>query len=719
MAKLARLPGFDRTAAAAPTEGRAPRLRTRYYAFLSYSHKDRELADWLHRELEKFRVPSALAGKLTANGVVPRRLTPIFRDQHDLSAGDDLAVEIEAALAASQFLLVLCSPTAAKSHWTNLEIESFKRTRPEGCVLAAVVAGEPFASDIPGREDEECFPPALRYKYDRRGHRTPKRAEPLAADFRDGGEGRRLAFLKLVAGMLGVGLDELVQREQTRRHRQLAYVAAASLAGMAVTSTLAATAIHARDAAREQRRQAEGLVEFMLGDLKDKLEPIGRLDALDGVGSRVLAYYSKQDMSELSDAGLTQRSKALSLMAEVANLRGDTDGALRLYSEAMAGTGEAVQRNPNDPERLFVHAQNVFYVGEIKGLEGDNRAAEAAFREYKRLAERMIALAPDNMKYRMELQYATANLGIVLYHQRRFADAEVPLDQALRTIEGLAAADPSNTDYQLNLPEALGWLADANMSQGKLKAATVLRERQAAMLKTLLSRTGDQSYYGLRLAKAGQALGELYAMQGQLPAAADRSRMAIDAVKRLLATEPQNTRSLEFSFKAHLTLADILFRQGDRSAAAAEANSACATISSLLGRGKPSPAWRAGLRDCWLMRARLALAAHSNDEALGDVQRAVAAARSVKSSDPGDDGFSLANAYRLLGDVQQSIGNAGAAEEAWQSAFTALPNGIVERPHELEEEAIILDRLGRVAESRQIVARLQRIGYQPVGARSS
>jgi hypothetical protein len=226
--------------------GEAPRLRTRYYAFLSYSHKDKELADWLHRELEKFRVPSALAGKLTANGVVPRRLSPIFRDQHDLSAGGDLTVEIEAALAASQFLIVLCSPTAAKSHWTNLEIESFKRTRPEGCVLAAVVAGEPFASDIRGREDEECFPPALRYKYDRRGHRTAKRADPLAADFRDGGESNRTALLKLIAGMLGVGLDELVQRDTVRRQRRLAYVAAASLAGMAVTSGLASSAARRR-----------------------------------------------------------------------------------------------------------------------------------------------------------------------------------------------------------------------------------------------------------------------------------------------------------------------------------------------------------------------------------------------------------------------------------------------------------------------------------------
>src|SRR5436309_1991681 len=77
-----------------------PRLHTRYYAFLSYSHKDQALADWLHHELEKFRVPSALAGKLTVNGVVPRRLVPVFRDQQDLSAGGDLSVEIKAALAA-------------------------------------------------------------------------------------------------------------------------------------------------------------------------------------------------------------------------------------------------------------------------------------------------------------------------------------------------------------------------------------------------------------------------------------------------------------------------------------------------------------------------------------------------------------------------------------------------------------------------------------------
>jgi len=51
MAKLARLPSFERSSETESGAAHVPRLRTRYYAFLSYSHKDRELADWLHREL--------------------------------------------------------------------------------------------------------------------------------------------------------------------------------------------------------------------------------------------------------------------------------------------------------------------------------------------------------------------------------------------------------------------------------------------------------------------------------------------------------------------------------------------------------------------------------------------------------------------------------------------------------------------------------------------
>jgi tetratricopeptide (TPR) repeat protein len=693
---------------------RAPRLHHLYYAFLSYSHKDQVVADWLHQELERFRVPRSLAGHLTSNGVVPKQLKPIFRDRHELAASDDLGEEIQEALASSRFLIVLCSPDAAKSRWTNEEIVAFKRGHPDGCVLAAIVAGEPFASDIPGRENEECFPPALTQKYDRRGRATGKKAEPLAADLREEGDGRRMGFLKLVAGLLGVGLDDLVQREATHRHRRMAWLAAASIAGMTVTSTLAVTAIQSRDAARDQRREAESLVAFMVGDLKDKLEPIGKLDALDGVGSRVLAYYSKQDTSELSDPALMQRSRALSLMAEVANLRGDTPAALRFYREAMNGTAEAIRRNPSDPERLFDHAQNVFYFGEMAMLRGDNATAESAMREYKSLAARMIQLGPDNMRWRMEAQYADANLGIVLYQQRRFAEAAAPLAQALQRIQGLAAADPDNSDYQKNVPEALGWLADAKMSQGKLAEAVALREQQIGLLNRLLGK--DNVYYRLRLVKANQLLGELYALQGRTALAATSLRTAIEQSDRLISVEPDNTRSLEFASRAHLSLAQVLLESGDRSGSSNEISTGCDIVARLLARDNRTPAWQAGLRNCWLLRAEVALATGAKEEALSDAQRAARVGKLVKTSDPGEDSFWVAKSYRLIGDIQHSLGNAAAAEAGWNSALAAYPKGVAERPPEMEEHILILQRLGRTAETRPLLGSLSAIGYRKLGS---
>jgi tetratricopeptide (TPR) repeat protein len=710
MSKLARLPVFD-VAHNDAREGRKPRLRPRYYAFLSYSHKDKELADWLHRELEKFRVPAALAGKLTANGVIPRRLTPIFRDQHDLSAGDDLAVEIEAALAASQFLVVLCSPTAANSRWTNLEIESFKRTRPEGCVLAAVAAGEPFASDMPGREDEECFPPALRYKYDRRGHRTGKRAEPLAADFREVGEGRRLAFLKLVAGMLGVGLDELVQREQTRRHRQLAYVAAASLAGMTVTSTLAVTAIQARDAARDQRRQAESLISFMLGDLKDKLEPIGKLDALDGVGGRVLAYYHNQPIAELSDSALSQRSQALSLMADVATQRGNTDSALRLYREAMAGTAEAIRRKPSDPQRIFDHAQNVFYVGEIAYRSGQLDEAAARFTEYKQLADRMVALDPNNMKWRMEVANSRANLGAVRLTQRQFGEASALAEQALRAIEALSTFDPKNRDYQQSLVESLAWSADAERDDGHLGVAIALRERHVALLNSLLAASGDASYRS-RLVPGESKLGALYAMRGQADLAAQHMRAAVAQGNELMRIEPNNSNWLEYAAQANNYLAYMLLVSGKLDEAAAQNDASCAIVSRLLLKDATIADWRADLRRCWLMRARISLARASYADAVTASEKAIAVARSVKSTDPGADAFGVASAYRVLGDARNASGDGAGAAGAWRAAFQALPHVSAERPPEMREHAIILERLGRSGEAQEINQKLAISGYR-------
>jgi tetratricopeptide (TPR) repeat protein len=691
MGKHARLPALGRAPEAADAEmRRIPRLQTRYYAFLSYSHKDKELADWLHRELERFRVPRALAGRLTANGVVPKRLTPIFRDEHDLAATGDLGGEIKATLAASQFLIVLCSPTAAVSRWTNAEIEWFKHSHDENCVLAAVVSGEPFASEIAGREGEECFPPALRQKYDRRGRPTSKRAEPLAADLRGTDEERRVGFLKLVAGMLGVGLDELVQRETTRKHRRMAWLAAASLAGMAVTSTLSVVAIQSRDAARDQRREAEGLVAYMVGDLKDKLEPIGKLDALDGVASRVLAYYRKQDTAELSDAALLQRSRALSITAQVANARGNFDQAQGLYQQALAGTAEAVRRSPEDTKRVFDHAQNVFWLGEIARFRGRADEAVAAYREYKRLADRLVALEPDNLKWRMEGLYGVENVGISFYNERRYAEALSQFQSALGPMQNLVTIDPANLTYRKELPKVLAWQAEAERALGRLDEAVAARTRQVVLLNGTVAGGVTDVDFRAQLVIAHQALGILLTWRAQTDRGIAELRTAVDEADRLLPVEPQNAVWRSYTAATRLELAKALLAAGHRADAAQQTRSACAILNGM----RAAPLLIARRVDCLLMRSRLALQSGASADALAAAQQALGAARQLHSEDPLKDKYRIASVYRLIGDARQNMGDTGAAE--------------------MDEHATILERLGRAAEARQLAGRLNVMGYRRI-----
>ncbi|MFC7536329.1 TIR domain-containing protein [Sphingomonas sp. GCM10030256] len=687
-----------------------PSVSQRYWAFLSYAHEDSATADWLHAALERFRVPPALVGRLTEMGPVPSRLTPIFRDRHELAAAHSLSDEIEEAIAGSRFLLVLCSPAAAQSRWVNEEIACFKKLQSEERVLAAIVAGEPFASDLPGRQAEECFPPALRTHFNHRGLPTSRRAELVAADIRDTGDGRRAALLKIVAGMLGVGLDELVQREEVRRHRRTKLIVAASVAGMLFTTGLSVTALQARDAARDQRREAEGLIGFMLGDLRDRLEPIGRLDVLDSVGARVLGYYEKQDTAALSDAALAQRSQALTLMGEMANARGDLDGALRRYRQAEAGTAEALRRKPDVPDHLFNHAQNVFWVGYIDRQRGKLPKAEAAFREYRRLADRMVALAPDQPKYRLEQLYADSSLGAVLMDQRRNREAGEVFQRMVEPVETLAAQQPGNVEVQQLFSENLAWLADAREKTGQLDEATGHRQRQLALLLRYRSRFPEDTTLRRQEMSTRRALARLLAERGAVGPALAQYAAASAIGEELERTEPANTEWLQASANANFERAELELAAGRTKVSAAVARSACETGAKLLRRDRSVDHWRTGLRlQCLETLGRVARARGDMDEALRLARQQLALARTERR--PVDRGFALAAAETSLGEALAPR-DPQSAKGAYQRALAAWPGRVEVTPRQIAAKAILLRRAGRGAEAQPLAGQLATMGYR-------
>lgn len=190
----------------------------RYWAFISYSHADAKWGDWLHAALETYRVPARLVRNATPAGAVPRRIFPVFRDREELASSASLGENITGALRQSRGLVVICSPRAAASRWVNEEIKLYKSMGREDRVFCLIVDGEPNAPADSGLL--ECFPRAVLFHLDEKGELSNEPAEPIAADAREGKDGKRNALLKLIAGIIGVPYDELRQRERQRQLRR-------------------------------------------------------------------------------------------------------------------------------------------------------------------------------------------------------------------------------------------------------------------------------------------------------------------------------------------------------------------------------------------------------------------------------------------------------------------------------------------------------------------
>jgi len=232
----------------------------RYKAFITYSHKDKKWGDWLHRALETYRVPYGLVGKETQYGPIPKRLFPVFRDREELPTSSKLGEIIAQALWNSSHLIVICSPRAAKSLWVNEEIRYFKSLGRADRILCLIVDGEPNASDIPGLEQRECFPPAAMYELAEDGNLSATRCEPVAADARFAKDEKRDALLKLIAGMIGVGFDDLKRRDQARKHKRLGFLSSFSIFLVAVMIGLVFWVERRKTEAENAKNRAEALL---------------------------------------------------------------------------------------------------------------------------------------------------------------------------------------------------------------------------------------------------------------------------------------------------------------------------------------------------------------------------------------------------------------------------------------------------------------------------
>lgn len=688
----------------------------RYKAYISYSHRDRAWGRWLHQALESYRVPGRLVGRPTAIGLVPAKIAPVFRDREELPTANDLGSAIYEALEASAALVVICSPAAASSRWVNEEILAFKRLGRADRIFCLIADGEPNASGTPDSELEECFPDALRHKVDAGGRLTDEREEPVAADARPGGDGRSGAKLKLIAGILGVGLDELRRREHQRRQRRLVGISMASLAGMLLMGVLALNAVVARKDAERNRDKAEELVGFMLGDLTAKLRAVGRLDVFDAIGDKALDYFETLTTKDLTKRTLAQRADALTLIGELAMDRANLDEAVRAFGQSVEQARVLANREPASPNWLGQLAESELWLGYAFWQQGKLTDALNHFRLALAAADRASTLAPEDIIALNLRVSAHNNIAQVLERRAELDEARREYEIVLALQQEVHRADPGNPDWQAEVGFAHNTLGKVELRLGSLDAARVHYSRDLDLKRTLVEADPEHRLWQRYLAMSESDMSDIAELSGESAAAVAHVERAMELSRRLVELEPENAIRTSLFARLQTRRGRLARMDGDLAMALELQLEARRVLESLVARDADSVIIRNSLAGARLALAETLAASGRQDAAVMEGRAALVVLESLAEADESDlvAQLELAKGELAVAGIFSSGGESEAARALFAGALERLDAaaGGTREPAVLHARTIALAGLGELEAARAFAELLLDKGYR-------
>lgn len=183
------------------------------FAFISYSHRDMAVAEWLQKKLERFKLPTEIYNEIDAQS---RYLRPVFRDQSDLNSGI-LGDELQKNLEDSKYLILICSKNSAQSQWVSDEAKAFVEMGRLERIIPVIIPDD-------DKNEIDLFPVYLREYFS-----VHPEKELLGVNL--GEVGKEKALVRVVSRMLSVSFDSLWKRHQRqKRIRIFSFSATAAVA---------------------------------------------------------------------------------------------------------------------------------------------------------------------------------------------------------------------------------------------------------------------------------------------------------------------------------------------------------------------------------------------------------------------------------------------------------------------------------------------------------
>jgi len=503
-----------------------------YKAFLSYSHQDEKIAKKLHRALENYSPPRHVSSEDI------KTLGPVFRDQDEMSAGADLSDKIKSALKQSEYLIVLASPASQQSHWVNDEIRFFRELNGSSKILSALIYENPV----------ESFPPAL----------LETGLEPLAADLTRGQF--RLGVTQLAASMMDVGLDDLIQRDLKKLRRRVTAITVGSATALIVMGSLTWAAWSAQQLAEQRRQDAEEQIEFMITDLKDELESVGKLAPLNSVGQRAVEYYDGYPLSSHNSDALVRRAKVFHMLGDIQDQQGNFEISVDYFRRAFDATQVLLEKSPEDPEKIFAHAQSGHWVGSAYYNQENYEQAETYFQIYYDLANELETQEGQTPRAIQEKIYALSNFGNLTLEKGEMSRARGYLISVAEQKLSLVLQNPSDNGQKVSIADTYTSIANLELREGRLPEAIIELEKTINILESIEVQTED---FQIQLQKltTRRSLTNTYLLSNEIDKASKNANLASEIATALNEIEPNNIK-LKYEillleiFKFHLAFTE-------------------------------------------------------------------------------------------------------------------------------------------------------------------
>jgi tetratricopeptide (TPR) repeat protein len=299
------------------------------------------------------------------------------------------------------------------------------------------------------------------------------------------------------------------------------------------------SAEHSALTANAARDQADSLINFMLFDLREKLQPLGRLSILDAVVEKAKQYLDHLPKDAVTVSRLRQQSVTLNNLGDVLSAQGRLWEALNAYQQGLAIVKRLADQDTSNA--LLQHDLSVSYerVSDVLSAQGQLEGALEANQQSLAIRKNLADRDKFNVVWQRDLSVSYNRAGDVSSAQGKLQEALGAYKEAGAIAKKLADQDGSNAGLQRDLSVSYERIGNLLSTQGKSQEALDAYEQLLAIAKKLVDHDKSNSILQRDLSVSYNKVGDVLMAQGKLQEAVDAYQQGL-MIARMLARQDES-----------------------------------------------------------------------------------------------------------------------------------------------------------------------------------